>query len=216
MGVLEEVLKNPALLEKVFGFIKGLFNKKPKPDKPVTKPVGGDVDDDFPDDTIPAPPSAKKVKVARVAYKLSRGQFNKKRFPDQYTASNPQGLFDDDYKRQVQNGGSAPYGSKLWFDLTAYDEQNHEIQRDRVIAGKLAYKTEHHIGDAFIIGKGGSPDSPTAGYETNDTDAMGNGISAWLSSLGFLHQVKAHGEGTFECWGSVDGVESNHFTIGVS
>ena len=88
--------------------------------------------------------------------------------------------------------------------------------RDKVLAADLQFQTEHHCGDAFIIGHGGTGSEPNAGYETNDTNEIGNGDTAWRSSLGFLHQMKAHGQGQFKCFGKVAGVESNGFTIKVS
>lgn len=203
---------NPGLLQKLLGMLLGLFNRAPKkPVDPPTEPVGGDSGDDFPDDTIPAPKELPIV--AKVRLKLSRVQLSKQRFPDAYTAQNPFGLMN---AKEIEEGDAMPYGSKFWLDLTAYDSKGKEILRDRVLANGLAYQTEHHCGDAFIIGHGGSSQNPTAGYETNDTNEIGNGITAWISSEGFLHQMKAHGEGTFECWGKVNGIESNHFTLKVS
>ena len=212
--VLGTVLASqPDLIPKLISFLLGLFKSKPKPPAPETgKPVGGDSRDDFPDDTIPAP--IVTTVVTKVRLKLARIQLSKQRFPEAYTMDNPFGLMPT---AEVESGKSAmPYGSKFWLDLTAYDSKDLEIMRDRVIAYGLCYKTEHHAGEAFIKGHGGTDQNPTAGYETNDTEDIGNGITAWISSDGFLHQMKAHGQGTFECSGKVDGVESNKFTIKVS
>lgn len=211
-SVVVEVLKNnPGLLGKVLDLLGGLFNRKPKPADVVTTPAGGNTEDDFPDDVIPAPPT--KAKVAKVRLKLARVQLNKQRFPD---APNG-GLLDPETVRKIQAGDTAMnYGSKFWLDLTAYDEAGLEITRDKVLAAGLQFQTEHHCGDAYIIGKGGSGNEPNAGYETNSTDQIGNGDTAWRSSLGFLHQMKAHGQGEFLCSGKVASVDSNKFTIKVS
>lgn len=207
------------LLTRVPGLLGGLFSKKPK--KVVEEPepaVPGTEDSDFPDDTIPPPPSTEDRKIASVRLKLARAQYNRQRFPDQYTAANPMGLYSSTDLRAIESGqGSLNYGSKFWLDLTAFDAAGKEFLRDAVLAAGLSYETEHHCGDAYIIGHGAAKDgSPKAGYETNDTDAIGNGITAWISSLGFLHQMKAFGEGTFHCSGKVDGVPSNEFDIRVS
>jgi hypothetical protein len=224
LGGIIDVIKfadqNEDLIRGIVSFIKGLFGKgKPKPpSEPVKEPtpVAGPQDDDFPDDVIPAPPQ-KGRKVTTVALHLTRAQYNRQRFPEKYTDDNPFGLYSQDYLKQVEAGNEAiNWGSKFWLDLTARDAEGKEFLRDAIVAGGLAFKTEHHCGDAYIIGGGVFPDGGNKDYKTNDTAEIGNGISAWLSSNGFLHQMKAHGEGAFECWGKVGGVESNHFTLKVS
>lgn len=198
----------------------GLFGGKKEPpvivkpgDTPTPKPV--QPDPDFPDDNIPSPvPAGRKVTTVRC--NLSRVQYNRSRFPNEYNHDNPFGL--DHRKGEIQAGtANMAWGSKFWLDLTAYDQDGKEFFPDDVIAADLEYETEHHAGEAFIKGHGGDKGAPTPGYETNDTDEVGNGITAWVSSLGFLHQMKAHQDNTsFECWGKVGGVESNRFTIKVS
>jgi hypothetical protein len=180
----------------------------------------------FPDDIIPPPAATRKV--ARVTIKLARGEYSRERVkanPGAFPGARldePNGLVigivNPDYWRAIVEGTSAlPYGSKFWLDLTALDADGREFLRDAVLSHALAYKTEHHAGDAFIIGHGADANGePAAEYETNDTNQIGNGNTAWRSSLGFLHQMKAHGEGSFEVWGKVAGVESNHFTLRVS
>jgi hypothetical protein len=207
-GAINNIVQE--LIARIFGGIGGLFNRKPKVVITEPTPAPIQVDEDFPDDIIPPPPSVTSRKVTSVRLKLARAQYNKKRFPEMYTDENPQGLVRD-------LSGNIPYDSKFWLDLTAFDAAGKEFLRDAVLANGLAYKTEIHCGDAYIIGKGADASGePVAGYETNDTDAIGNGITAWLSSLGFLHQMKAYGEGEFECSGSVAGVPANNFTLKVS
>lgn len=208
--VLDVVAQNPGLLEKLVDLLSGLFKRKQKPVAPAS-PTGGDPDDDFPDDTIPAPTAP--VTISKVRLKLARVQLSKQRFPNAPDG----GLLKPEDVRAIEAGtANMNYGSKFWLDLTAYDQNGLEIMRDRVITNDLCYKTEHHCGDAFIIGHGGTDQNPTAGYETNDTNEIGNGDTAWRSSCGFLHQMKAHGQGSFLCFGKVVGMESNSFTIKVS
>jgi hypothetical protein len=223
-GSLGGVLDNPAIrdvlvkqgVEALIAWILGQFNKKPKvPAIPVTEPTPSPVqpDTDFPDDVIPAPEPTRKVTTVRL--KLSRAQYNRQRFPEKYTPDNPMGLYSQDELRAIEAGtGTLNYGSKFWLDLTAYDAAGKEFLRDAVLSHGLAFKTEHRCGGAYIVGKGAQANGePKPGYQTNDTDEVGNGITAWLSSLGFLHQMKAHGEGEFACSGKVDGVAANEFTI---
>lgn len=228
-GILDAIpdsVKQQLISESIKALV-GLFGellaraRKPRPpvvviDKPtpVSPGIGGD---DFPDDHIPTP-TAEERDVATVELKLARVQYNRQRFPEQYTEANPQGLYSPDAVKAIQDGsGTMNFTSKFWLDLTARDQHGKEFLRDAVLAYGLAFETEHHCGGAYIQGHGQAADGgPKPGYGTSDTDAIGNGITAWLSSLGFLHQMKAHGEGSFECWGKVNGVESNHFTIRVS
>lgn len=204
------------LLTAFPGLILGLFRKKPTEPVTVPTPVPVQPDEEFPDDTIPEPKAERTIKSVRL--KLTRAQYNKQRFPDQY-ANGKDGLYSSAELRAIEDGTSAlNYASKFWLDLTAFDEEKKEFLRPAVLAAGLAYDTEHHCGDAYIKGFGPNEknDDGTPKAEVESTNEIGNGITAWNSSLGFLHQMKAHKEGEFECWGSVGGVESNHFIIKVS
>lgn len=199
------------LLGAIPNLVTGLFNKKPKTPVTVPTPSPAPQDSEFPDDTIPAPQG--NVKIAKVRLKLARAQYNKQRFPEQYTPENLFGLYSNDDLRMIESGEQAlNYGSKFWLDLTAFDDKNKEIMRDRVLSMGLAFKTEFQCGEASIKGNGSE-----ANVEVVDSNEIGNGITAFNSSLGFLHQMKAHGEGEFECSGSVDGIKAEQvFTIRVS
>lgn len=217
--IIGTILGNPQVQEQLVGgllnFILGLFRKKPKPvpspgDVPVPNPNNTG---DFDDDVIPPPVPVAKRKIKEVRIVTSRLQWARSLNPEKYTEENKQGLYPN--PRSYEGGTNAVnIGSKGWFDLTAFDEQGNEFKPEAVALYGLAYKTEHHVGDAFIKGNGGSIGNPNPGYETQDGQ-VGNGITAWKSSNGFLHQVKFHGEGTWEVWGSVDGVVSNKFIIRV-
>ncbi len=209
--------KTRDILGGVYGFLRSLFGGGGKLVQPPTTPITKPVPTGFPDDDfIPAPPNTEDREVVRVECKISRVQLQKARFPDAYE-NGKDGLVEGEALRDI-NSGQTPmnYGSKFWVDLTAYDRAGKELYRDAVIALSLQYRTEHHAGDAYIVGNGGQPGAPKPGYKTNDTDLVGNGITAWTSSMGFLHQFKSHAEGNFEVWGSVDGVESNRLNIRVS
>jgi hypothetical protein len=226
-GIGGAILNDPqirqTLLNVFLGWITGLLHPKAKaPVVPATKPVLAPVQisQEYPDDIIPNPKPVGRS-VVSVELKLGRAQYNKERFPEQYTEDNPFGLYSGADLRAIQDGSkNLNWGSKLWLDLTARDQNKAELLRPDILTLGLAFRTEHHCGDAFIKGHGpGADGGPQAGYETNDTDAIGNGEAAWISSLGFLHQMKAFAgadNGEFECWGSVGGVESNRFTIRVS
>lgn len=209
-AIIEQLIKlfGPAILKLIMDQVN-----KPKPiatpGNPVPKPEQSD--DNFPDDSIPAP----LAPIARVVAKLGRAAYSKQRFPEEFTHENPFGLIRN--LNEIEAGAAnIPYGSKAWIDLTPYDKNGKEILRDAFIGAGLSYKTEHHVGDASIKGDGALPDGTPKPYETVDTENVGNGISAWESSVGCLHQVKLHTEGSRECYGKLDGVESNHFTIKVS
>lgn len=223
-GAVLKAASQAGLLDMLLKLVIGWFTKSPKPvapQKPVepNKPTPAGGDDDFPDDHIPRPTAGRKV--AKVTLHLARAQYSRERFPQEYNANNPFGLVSQGELKEIERGnGALTWLSKFWLDLTAYDEQGHEFVRADVLTLGLAYKTEIRCGDAFIIGRGADAEGqPVAGYETNDTDQIGNGITAWLSSKGFLHQMQcfaaADGE-TFHCSGSVNGVRSNEFDIKVS
>lgn len=234
---ITDLLRNPgiqqSILSRLLELLLGYLARPPQPVAPppvlvtVPTPKPVQVDPAFPDDIIPPPAPTRKV--VRVTIKLARGEYNAERveknpgaFPNARPGPNGRviGIVDPVYWREIVDGTSAlPWGSKFWLDLTAYDAAGNEFLRDAVLSHGLAFQTEHHAGAAFIIGHGLAPGpegGPQAGYETNDTDAIGNGNAAWVSSLGFLHQMKAHGQGTFDLWGKVAGVESNRLTLHVS
>lgn len=228
-GILGGILNDPtvkqSLINEILKFIGGLFHKAPKPPAPVVPikvitPNPVQPDPAFPDDHFPVPVThARKVTTVKLA--LTRAQYNRERFPEKYTDDNPDGLYSQEELRAIQAGDSKlNWPSKFWLDKTAYDAEGHEFLRPDILAFGLAFKDETHVGECFIKGHGAEPDgSPTPGYETNDTDAIGHGEAAWLSSLGSLVQFKAWpaADGkSFECWGSRDGVKSNTFTISVS
>jgi hypothetical protein len=234
-GLLGQVLNQPGVRESLVqeaikaigGLLGRLFNRSPKPTPPpapVKAPTPASVqpDPNFPDDHIPRPNSdAAPRKVARVKIKLERVQYSRERFPKLYTEDNPFGLADPG---PIANGSTAMnWGSKFWVDLTAFDAEGKEFLRPDVLAYNLAFNTEIRVGDTSIKGLGAaSPggSDPKAGYETKDTAAVGQGITAWLSSLGFMQQFQAFGAAdgkSFQVSGSVDGVEAeNPFTVRVS
>lgn len=225
-AVLGPLVNDPmirqALISELLKFLLGLISRAPAPAPPkttVTAPVPAPSQPapDFPDDVIPAPPVAGRT-VATVELKIGRIQLNKERFPLAYTEDNPFGLMQPG---PVMAGGKMPYASKFWLDITARDAAGHELLRPDILSMGLAFVTEHHCGETFIKGHGADPSgsAPLAGYETNDTDEIGNGITAWLSTLGFLHQMKAWpaADGKrFECWAVVAGIRSNTITLNVS
>lgn len=211
--LLNALLSNPELLGKIASAIGSLFKHAPAPvpAAPVTvpTPIPGRDSGAFPDDYIPAP--SKERKIARVTIKLARIQLNGQRFPD----APDNGLVP--VTPEHETGAEAiPYASKIWFDLTAYDEAGKEFLRDAVIAANLCYQTEHFVGDAHAKGLGGSFGSPNPGYLLDETNSIGLGSTAWISSGGFLLQTKAHEEGTYEAHGFVGGVQSNSITFKVS
>ncbi len=225
-AVLGPLVNDPTirqtLISELLKFLLGLINRAPAPAPPtttVTVPVPAPTQPtaDFPDDVIPAPRVAGRA-VASVELKIGRIQLSRERFPQAYTPENPFGLMQPG---PVVLGGNMPYASKFWLDITARDAQGRELLRPDILSMGLAFATEHHCGETFIKGHGADPSgsAPLAGYETNDTDEIGNGITAWLSTLGFLHQMKAwpaaDGKG-FDCWAVVAGVRSNTITLHVS
>jgi len=222
VGTIINAADQAGLLDKLLSLVIGWFTRAPKPvppQKPVDKPTPAGGTDDFPDDHIPRPSAGRKV--AKATLHLVRSQYSRQRFPEEYNDNNPFGLVPQGELKQIEQGnGALNWENKFWLDLTAYDEQGREFVRADVMSLGLAYKTEIRCGDAFIIGHGAAANGePIAGYETNDTDEIGNGITAWLTSKGFLHQMQcfASADGqSFHCFGSVNGVRSNEFDIKVS
>ena len=210
-----------ALTAALGGLLGKLFGKKDVPvvrpgDTPVLSPK--QADSDFPDDVIGAPKNTASRLVTQVKLGISRVQLSKERFPERVRADGTGYVYNSSEMDQVRKGAAIPFASKVWLDLTAYDQFGKEFLKDAVLANDLAFKTAHRSAEgAFIEGLGADDNGkPLPGYKTNDTDAIGNGISAWLASLGFLHQIKVHGEGTFTFSGEVGGVASNNVTLNVS
>lgn len=215
-----------AILSKLTAIVVALLSRPAKPVPPQApvvqpnppRPSGGGTDQ-FPDDTIPRPPVARTV--ATVHLGIARAQYSRERFPEKYTEDNPFGLYTDAECRAFERGENAiNWGSKVWLDATAKDVDGHEFLRPDVMALGLAFNTEHHLGDCFIRGRGADENGqPKPGYVTEDTNAVGQGISAWLNSKGFMQQFQfftsADG-GAFAAFALVNGVKSNEFTIRVS
>lgn len=231
-GLIGQVLNQPGVRESLIreavsaltGWIRGLFNRNPRPPAPAQpvvapQPAAVQPDPQFPDDHIPRPEAERRVTKVRI--KLERVQVSRERFPQLYTEDNPFGLVP---ARPIQDGQTQMnWGSKFWVDLTAYDQDGHEFLRPDVLKYSLAFNTEIKVGDAFTKGLGpatSGSDQPKAGYEQVSTNAIGQGITAWLSTLGFMHQFQAFAAADrqkFTVSGSVDGMEAeNPFTIGVS
>lgn len=213
-----------ALVSFLVSLVAGLIARATQrvttvPPVPITAPVPSPVpaEPGFPDDVMPAPKTSRKVGSVRL--RLARAQYSRERFPEMYTENNPFGLYSQaDLRASMDGAGVLNFGSKFWLDLTPFDTEGREISRPEMIAMGLSFRTEHHAGDAYIVGAGELPDAPgePADYKTADTDAVSNGITAWKSSLGYLHQMKAWGEGSFVCVGKVGDVASNSFTLRVS
>lgn len=231
VGVAKDLLNQPgvkeSLIKEAVNFLKGLVGRlfgggKPKPPvvpvvvaTPVTPTTA---EDDFPDDHIPVPAADRKVTTVRL--RLARAQYSRQRFPNEFTNDNRMGLYSQEDLNKIESGQQAlNWQSKFWLDLTAYDAAGKEFLRDAVLSYGLAYKNEIHAGGCFVKGAGATPDGQPNPYSAEDTNEIGHGDTAWISSLGFLTQFKAWpaADGkTFECSGSVNGVASNVFSIRVS
>lgn len=218
------LLSNPLVQSLVMAIINGiakLFGKGPGHGvKPVTSvfqgglPAASKMPDD---DHIVAKGAAADLVGPPVRGRLilERVQLNRQRFPEAYTDANPFGLVQGEEKQKIEDGtGAMCFGSKFWCDLTLFDKDGRELTPDAVIAQGLNFKTrwecESLKGDStgltFIAGKGGqsNPRDP-APYEAGEGGFVGQGGTAWASSMGFLHQYKAFGEGEIEVRVSVIG-----------
>lgn len=225
-SVVEELLKNPSVVSAIAAalgsLLAGIVRKvsgggSRPPAVPVTEPAPAPAQPDprFPDDMHPVPKKARRVTEVRL--KLARAQYQRARHPEMYTPENPMGLYPNAQLHRLQAGIDAlNIGSKFWLDLTAYDQDGQEFLPDAVIAYGLAFETEHHCGNAWIRGNGADEQGEPKNHDGQDGDGISNGITAWRSTLGFLHQLKAHGEGQYMCRGRVGDVWSNEFTIRVS
>lgn len=223
--VIGVVVEHKDLVGKLIGLIAGLFKHGDKPKTHVEAPTPSPApqEEDFPDDVIPVPAGQRKVDTVRV--RLSRVQLPKSRFPEEYTKENPFGLVRPG---PIADGSSAMnWGSKFWLDITAYDQEGKEFLPEAVMAYGLAYKTEFRIeneaGAVVIAVKGVGADAagnPVAGYVMEGSEEIGNGATAWISTNGFLHQMKtwpASDGHTYTATAAVDGVGSkNRVTFKVS
>lgn len=232
---VDKISKFVALLEKqkpvlnlIFEFLNRGKKTPPVAPSPMTptKP-----ETPAPDDDKIKPPSTRvNVKVASVRAKVIKVQLSRQRFPDAYDPSKGGNQFGTMENLGEINSGAAaiPYDSKFWLDLTPSDENNLQIRSDVALKElKLAFKTAHHAEDSsgghtWIEGVGGEPGFdgnngvPITPYKGGDSGWVGQGVSAWLYTSGFVQQFQAFGEGSVKLYGFVDGVKSNEITIRVS
>ena len=238
--VLEDVLRHkdkidqaiPVIKElvKAIKFIVGLFKRKPQP-LPLPSPAAGGAPPAItamPDDdkiTPQTPRTSAGIKVGSVRARIIKVQLSRQRFPEEYTDQNQFGLMDN--LGEINSGAAAvPYDSKVWLDLTPFDEAGMQIRYDEAIKPPfgegLAYRTAHYAegvdGDlkgarSFIEGVGGSEKSPNKPWGGGDSGPIGQGHAAWEYTNGFTWQIQVFGEGTLKLYGEVAGVRSNELLV---
>ncbi len=156
------------------------------------------------DDKVDLPPRDEERKpsllapIHKVELKILRAQYNGKLFPGMYTKDNPFGLYSQFELKECASGKQAfNRESKLWLDLSPFVKvggKDYKLSRDEVIKRGMQYLTKHICitsgeGATFIHGTGVSKDGQPL-YTAEAHGAVGNGISAWIASLGYVHQVK--------------------------
>lgn len=210
VGVLQQL----GLLDLVANMIKNALTKKAEPKEaplvPGPAPTPG-----IPG-PIPAPSASTPVgdeaprKVARVGLVVQKAVF-----PDET-------LYEGDRApmKLVNAGENFNFGSSLWLDLTAYDENGDEWMGHSLVAADLDYRTRHEVYKdgvriAFIQGQGGEPGNP-ADWTQQNSEEVSFAQRAWKDSIGFNARTRFHKEGTYVVVGYVNGVESNRLTIRVS
>lgn len=215
LGLLD-ILK-AAITDAIGGLLR---HRAPEP-KPV--PNVGVVDRLPDDDHIAAPPIvvANARKVASVRLRIQKAQYSRERHPDAYTEDNPLGLYQGDLARFEHGAEAINFESKVWLDLTAFDQDGKEFLGGDLVAAGLSFRGEHVITDEAgrvtrITGKGQRPDGSPEPWEQVEETSVGLGEKSWINSLGCNEQVKVWREGTFRVVGSIGGVKSNDLTIRVS
>ncbi len=200
----------PILLPIVVQLIMRLLDKPKVLPPPAAGPlppgmqIPGDEDIKAP---VGKPPSASERGVpVRAELKCLWMQAQRSRFPEMYTSGNPFGLFDDDFKRAVLAGTkNLPNGSKLRFDMKAFDAQGRELLPDDVerlgYAGRVRWeivcdgKLAWFEGDGRLIPDPGAAGQMVYGYSEGGDGFMGTGISNYSDTKGFCQVMKAFGEG---------------------
>lgn len=218
------------LVSALVGALVGLFRRQrpelppPSMGVPVTPPALET------SKSVP-PPAVPKAKVSSVRLVLSRAQYSRTLFPEQYD-DNPHGTYEGEELRKIRNGEAMNRQSRFWLDLTAYDENGHEIVPAQVDRDGLAFKTRTELtvaGLGTAVTEGRGPDPSGAVQPRNGRpmplpeyvlDSGGTWIEveqeAFNASCGFLSGYKAWGEGEIRAVGYVDGVKSNEIVIRVS
>lgn len=207
----------PFLLKALSDFL----NRKATPANPVPKPEQRDPDNPklLDDTVVPTPKVAPSVpsvpKVASIRVNLIKGEFSRELFPEEFDKPS-HGLIKD--LDGIQSGAQAiNVGSKLWVDITPYREDGTEIRRSEVeAAGDPLYRATHRAGETFIRGGGGKPGQPNPGYTTGDSPQVGNSISAWKATNGYVQMFKFFEEGEYVISAELEGVQGKSFTVRVS
>jgi hypothetical protein len=189
-------------LEQFKHFLRGLLNELDE--GTGTKPPPVD---------LPPP----QPLITRVRLRILRAQYNRKLFPEKYTPENQDGLYSGKELEKIRRGESKfNRESNVWYDLTAFDRQNLELQREQLKRLKLGYETIFRIGDGFIAGGGQEDDGRPKEWEKQNPSGCNISEEAWRTSLGFTVRVHHSDEGTFDIAGAVAGVEGEPFTVSVS
>jgi hypothetical protein len=217
---LQPVIQQAAqqFLTMLFQAFMGLINKKPKDPVVVTPPATPTPNVPT---SIPAPPASSPEpgevgrRVSRVRLKVAMAEF----------ADAPGHMYTDAQQR-IDTKSNFNFGSKLWLDLTAFDEESEEWRGHSIIAADLEYRTALEIYKngaliAFIRGQGGDEQNPRD-WQQQVSDDVHFGQRAWKDSVGFNTRTVFDGEGVYDVVGYVMDpvskamVESNHLEIHVS
>jgi len=200
-GIVTLMATRPEFMETLFtSVINAILNRGAAP-----VPTEEGNDHFLPsDDPVELPPRDEEKKpsltapVHKVELRILRAQYNGKLFPKMYTKDNPFGLYSQSELKKCASGEQAfNRESKLWLDLSPFvkvNKKDYKLTRDEVLKRGMAYLTQHTCitageGETFIHGTGVDVEGQPK-YTAEAKGAVGNGISAWVASLGYVHQVK--------------------------
>lgn len=196
------------IIEAVLGIITGLFRKKPKPPVVVPEYVSGPGPKPITAPPENTPPGQPGREIARVKLEVQKAEYPR----------DPGNMYEDPMGI-VRRGDNFNFGSVLWLNLTAYDDEGEEWRGDAIIEADLEYRTKHVItrngAVSYIEGRGGDEGKPNEWKQQEDAGAT-FGSRAWLDSVGFNVRTVFRKEGEYDVVGYVGGIESNRLTIKVS
>lgn len=231
--ILGGIAQNPqvqqAIVTSIIGLLgtvfKGLFDKFLNKRPPVTGPGegGGFIPDDtpIPDDKIPIPPTADKLKdYTSVRLSFFKAQYNRELFGDMYTDGNSMGLYKP-AKQDVYNRRS-----KIWFDCTPF-KGNKAVQTDEGRADGILWTPIWHIvygGDETKVFANKKQLQDTANgtgrpIQMVEGDSVSCGFSPWDFAHGFLCQINVgDNEGEYTVYVEIPELKmkSDTFTFRVS
>lgn len=155
--------------------------------------------------------------IAKVRFRLLRAQYNRDLFPEQYNDNNPDGLYSGKDLQAVREGKRAlNVESNAWLDLTGFNAEGVELNRDALRRAGLAYKTLFRVNEGYLQGNGTLATGEAADWEKVNPRGANLSDAVWRTSIGYTLRVHFSDEGEYRCEGSIADFGGDSFAVKVS